>query len=119
MEETQLKDDRVGINLAALTDQIEAKGHVALEGLLFEYDSDKLLPEALPVVEVLASYLKLTLAAHFMWLAILMTKATKLITKVCHNVVLLQSSSCLPQVMALKLNSLKLWVWRACAHCQQ
>ena len=58
LEETQLKDDRVGINLAALTDQIEAKGHVALEGLLFEYDSDKLLPEAQPVVEVLASYLK-------------------------------------------------------------
>ena len=40
-----------------MTDQIEAKGHVTLEGLLFEYDSDKLLPEALPVVEVLASYL--------------------------------------------------------------
>ncbi|MDH1468517.1 OmpA family protein [Shewanella sp. GD03713] len=58
IEETELKDDRVGINLEALTDQIEAKGHVALEGLLFEFDSDKLLPEAQPVVEVLASYLK-------------------------------------------------------------
>ncbi|QBF82531.1 DUF4892 domain-containing protein [Shewanella maritima] len=58
VEETALNDQRVTIDLDGLTDKIAQTGHVALDGLLFEFDSDKLLPEALPVVEVVATYLK-------------------------------------------------------------
>ncbi|WP_065188338.1 OmpA family protein [Shewanella woodyi] len=58
IEETQLIDDRVAIDLEGLTDKMAETGHVALDGLLFEFDSDKMLPEAKAVVKVVASYLK-------------------------------------------------------------
>jgi len=55
VEETQLIDDRVGIDLDGLTDKIAQTGHVALDGLLFKFDSDEMLPEAKAVVEVVAT----------------------------------------------------------------
>ncbi|MCH1926556.1 OmpA family protein [Shewanella sp. C32] len=58
MELTALKDDRVVINLDALTEAISQSGKATLEGLLFDYDSDQMLPESKPVLEVLANYLK-------------------------------------------------------------
>ncbi|BAJ00528.1 OmpA family protein [Shewanella violacea DSS12] len=58
VEETSLVDDRVSIDLHGLTDKIAQTGHVALEGLLFKFDSDEMLLEATPVVEVVATYLK-------------------------------------------------------------
>ncbi|WP_394131461.1 DUF4892 domain-containing protein [Shewanella maritima] len=58
IEETTLNDQQMAIDLDGLTDKIAQTGHVALDGLLFEFDSDKLLPEAIPVVEVVAQYLK-------------------------------------------------------------
>ncbi|WP_417762873.1 OmpA family protein [Shewanella sp.] len=58
MELTALKDDRVVINLDALTDAISQSGKATLAGLLFDYDSDQMLPESKPVLQVLASYLK-------------------------------------------------------------
>ena len=58
IELTALKDDRVVINLDALTEAISQSGKATLEGLLFDYDSDQMLPESKPVLEVLASYLK-------------------------------------------------------------
>ncbi|MDD1779980.1 DUF4892 domain-containing protein [Enterovibrio sp. ZSDZ35] len=63
VEETQLVDDRVVIDLEGLTDKMAQEGHVALDGLLFEFDSDKMLPEAKPVLDILATYLK----AHPDW----------------------------------------------------
>ncbi|MCH4293081.1 DUF4892 domain-containing protein [Shewanella sp. 3B26] len=65
IEETGLKDDRIGINLEALTDAISQTGKATLEGLLFDYDSDRMLPESKPVMEVLASYLKQHPALYF------------------------------------------------------
>ncbi len=58
IEETILNNNRVGIDLQGLTDEIAKTGHVALDGLLFKYDSDELLPEAYPIVEVVAQYLQ-------------------------------------------------------------
>jgi outer membrane protein OmpA-like peptidoglycan-associated protein len=58
IEETTLNNDRVGIDLQGLTDEIAKTGHVALDGLLFKYDSDELLPEAYPIVEIVAQYLQ-------------------------------------------------------------
>ncbi|WP_133178577.1 OmpA family protein [Shewanella decolorationis] len=58
MELSTLKDDRVAIDLDALTDAISQTGKATLEGLLFDYDSERMLPESKPVLEVLASYLK-------------------------------------------------------------
>ncbi|QFU24356.1 OmpA family protein [Shewanella eurypsychrophilus] len=58
VEETSLVDDRVSIDLDGLTDKIAQTGHVALDGLLFKFDSDEMLPDAEPVVEVVATYLK-------------------------------------------------------------
>ncbi|GGI67847.1 hypothetical protein GCM10007978_01840 [Shewanella hanedai] len=58
VEETQLVDDRVNIDLDGLTDKMAETGHVALDGLLFKFDSDQILPEAKSVVEVVATYLK-------------------------------------------------------------
>ncbi|WP_351075527.1 DUF4892 domain-containing protein [Shewanella sp. CAL98-MNA-CIBAN-0140] len=58
IEETTLNNDRVGIDLQGLTDEIAKTGHVALDGLLFKYDSDELLPEAYPIVELVAQYLQ-------------------------------------------------------------
>ena len=58
VEASALDADRVQINLDALTDQIASTGHVALDGLLFEFDSDAMLPEAKAVIDVVASYLK-------------------------------------------------------------
>lgn len=58
IEETSLIDDRVSIDLDGLTDKIAQTGHVALDGLLFKFDSDEMLPEALSVIEVVATYLK-------------------------------------------------------------
>ncbi|KXF83423.1 OmpA family protein [Enterovibrio coralii] len=58
VEETNLIDDRVVIDLEGLTDKMAQEGHVALDGLLFEFDSDKMLPEAKPVLDILATYLK-------------------------------------------------------------
>lgn len=58
MELSTLKDDRVAIDLNALTDAISQTGKATLEGLLFDYDSERMLPESKPVLEVLASYLK-------------------------------------------------------------
>ncbi|OYD22897.1 OmpA family protein [Oceanimonas baumannii] len=58
MELSALKDDRVVIDLNALTKAITQSGKATLEGLLFDYDSDQMLPESKPVLEVLASYLK-------------------------------------------------------------
>ena len=58
IEETTLNNNRVGIDLQGLTDEIAKTGHVALDGLLFKYDSDELLPEAYPIVEVVAQYLQ-------------------------------------------------------------
>lgn len=58
IEETTLNNNRVGIDLQGLTDEITKTGHVALDGLLFKYDSDELLPEAYPIVEVVAQYLQ-------------------------------------------------------------
>ncbi len=58
VEQTEIVDNRVIIDLAGLTDKIANTGHVALDGLLFEFDSDKMLPEAKPVIEIVANYLK-------------------------------------------------------------
>ncbi len=58
IEETTLNNNRVGIDLQGLTDEIAKTGHVALDGLLFKYDSDELLPEAYAIVEVVAQYLQ-------------------------------------------------------------
>ncbi|MEZ8147945.1 OmpA family protein [Enterovibrio norvegicus] len=58
IEETALNDERLVIDLEGLTNKIEQSGHVALDGLLFEFDRDTLLPEAHVVVETLATYLK-------------------------------------------------------------
>jgi outer membrane protein OmpA-like peptidoglycan-associated protein len=65
MELSALKDDRVAINLDALTDAITQTGKATLEGLLFDYDSERMLPESKPVLEVLASYLKQHAALNF------------------------------------------------------
>ncbi|PKF50970.1 DUF4892 domain-containing protein [Enterovibrio nigricans] len=58
VEETELVDDRVVIDLDGLTDKMAQEGHVALDGLLFEFDSDKMLPESEAVMDTLATYLK-------------------------------------------------------------
>ncbi|MBV7298143.1 OmpA family protein [Enterovibrio paralichthyis] len=58
IEETDLKDDRLVIDLEGLTDKIAQTGHVALDGLLFEFDSDQMLPESKEVMDTLATYLK-------------------------------------------------------------
>ncbi|USH04731.1 DUF4892 domain-containing protein [Grimontia kaedaensis] len=63
IEETELKDDRLVIDLEGLTDKIAQTGHVALDGLLFEFDSDQMLPESKAVINTLATYLK----AHPDW----------------------------------------------------
>ncbi|WP_282178030.1 OmpA family protein [Vibrio nereis] len=57
VEETKLVDDRVVIDLEGLTDKIAQNGHVALDGLLFKFDSDEMLPEADEVITTLATYL--------------------------------------------------------------
>ena len=58
VEETQLINDRVSIDLEGLTDKIAQTGHVALDGLLFKFDSDEMLAEANSVIDVVATYLK-------------------------------------------------------------
>ncbi|MDR8524317.1 OmpA family protein [Shewanella fidelis] len=58
IEETKLIDDRVSIDLEGLTDKITQTGHVALDGLLFKFDSDEMLAEAHSVIDVVATYLK-------------------------------------------------------------
>lgn len=58
VEETELIDDRLSIDLDGLTDKMAETGHVALDGLLFKFDSDQILPEAKNVVEIVATYLK-------------------------------------------------------------
>ncbi|MGE6651238.1 DUF4892 domain-containing protein [Shewanella colwelliana] len=58
VEETSLVDDRLVIDLEGLTDKIAQTGHVALDGLLFKFDSDEMLPEAAEVITIVASYLK-------------------------------------------------------------
>ncbi|CZF83228.1 Outer membrane porin F precursor [Grimontia celer] len=63
IEETELKDDRLVIDLEGLTDKIAQTGHVALDGLLFKFDSDQMLPESKAVINTLATYLK----AHPDW----------------------------------------------------
>ncbi|UXK08315.1 DUF4892 domain-containing protein [Shewanella putrefaciens] len=65
MELSALKDDRVAINLDALTDAISQTGKATLEGLLFDYNSERMLPESKPVLEVLATYLKQNPALSF------------------------------------------------------
>ncbi|WP_341502283.1 DUF4892 domain-containing protein [Gallaecimonas sp. GXIMD4217] len=58
LESSALKDDRVAINLEGLNDAMASQGRAILDGLLFKYDSDQLLPESKPVLDVLVSYLK-------------------------------------------------------------
>ncbi|MCL1037393.1 DUF4892 domain-containing protein [Shewanella submarina] len=58
IEESTLKDDRLVIDLEGLTDKMAQTGHVALDGLLFEFDKDVMLPEAAEVVSTVATYLK-------------------------------------------------------------
>lgn len=58
IEETALVDSRVEIDLDGLINGIEQNGYVALDGLLFKYDSDEMLPEAVSVLETLTQYLK-------------------------------------------------------------
>lgn len=58
IEETKLVDDRVIIDLEGLINKMADSGHVALDGLLFKFDSDEILPEAKPVVKIVATYLK-------------------------------------------------------------
>lgn len=58
VEETSLADDRLLIDLEGLTDKIAQTGHVALDGLLFKFDSDEMLPEAAEVITIVATYLK-------------------------------------------------------------
>lgn len=58
MELSVLKTDRIAINLDALNDAITQTGKATLDGLLFDFDSDRMLPESQPVLEVLATYLK-------------------------------------------------------------
>ena len=58
IEETKLNNERLVIDLEGLTDKIAETGHVALDGLLFEFDSDKMLPEAEEVIKLVAGYLK-------------------------------------------------------------
>lgn len=58
IEESELKDDRLVIDLEGLTDKMAQTGHVALGGLLFEFDKDVMLPEAAEVITVVATYLK-------------------------------------------------------------
>ena len=57
IEENTLNTERLTIDLDGLTDKIAQTGHVALDGLLFEFDSDKLMPEAMEVIKVVAEYL--------------------------------------------------------------
>ncbi|WP_144213873.1 OmpA family protein [Shewanella donghaensis] len=57
IEETALINDRVSIDLDALSDKLAQTGHVALDGLLFKFDSDEMLPEAKAVIDVVAQYL--------------------------------------------------------------
>lgn len=58
IEETALVDDRVEIDLDGLINGIDQNGYVALDGLLFKFDSDEMLPEATPVLNILTEYLK-------------------------------------------------------------
>jgi flagellar motor protein MotB len=58
IEETALIDDRLVIDLDGLTDKLAQTGHVALDGLLFKFDSDEMLAEAKPVIAIVASYLQ-------------------------------------------------------------
>ncbi|QYJ98265.1 DUF4892 domain-containing protein [Shewanella alkalitolerans] len=65
VEETKLIDDRVVIDLEGLKDKIAQQGHVALDGLLFKFNSDQMLPEADEVITTLATYLKSHPKQHF------------------------------------------------------
>jgi flagellar motor protein MotB len=58
IEETALIDDRLVIDLDGLTDKLAQTGHVALDGLLFKFDSDEMLAEAKPVIDIVAGYLQ-------------------------------------------------------------
>lgn len=58
MELGALNDNRVVINLDALTDAIAQSGKATLDGLLFDYDSDRIQPQSKAVMAVLANYLK-------------------------------------------------------------
>ncbi|MGX5201376.1 DUF4892 domain-containing protein [Aliikangiella sp. IMCC44632] len=58
VEESALNNERISIDLEALTNGIEQHGHIALDGLLFKYDSDDLLKESDPVLKQVAQYVK-------------------------------------------------------------
>lgn len=58
MELGALNDNRVAINLDALTGAIAQSGKATLDGLLFDYDSDRIQPQSKAVMAVLANYLK-------------------------------------------------------------
>lgn len=58
IEEKPLNNDRLSINVSSIEKAILLKGHIALDGLLFSYDSDKLLPESKTSLNQVAEYLK-------------------------------------------------------------
>ncbi|MCL6414398.1 DUF4892 domain-containing protein [Aestuariirhabdus sp. Z084] len=58
VEASELNNERLAVDVDAITNAIETTGHIALEGLLFKFDSDQLLPESDPVVEQIALYIK-------------------------------------------------------------
>jgi len=58
VEEKALNNQRLSIDVDSIRNAIEKSGHIALEGLLFKYDSEDLLPESLPVLSQVAAYIK-------------------------------------------------------------
>ncbi|WP_434927136.1 DUF4892 domain-containing protein [Shewanella sp. HL-SH2] len=58
IEQTDLNDKRVAIDLEGLTNKLAETGHVALEGLIFKFDSDELEAETIDVIKVVAQYLQ-------------------------------------------------------------
>lgn len=65
VEERELNNQRLTVDVDSIKNAIDQSGHVSLEGLLFKYDSDQLLPESLPVLAQIAEYLKLNTAQKF------------------------------------------------------
>ncbi len=58
VEEKSLINNRLSVDADSISNAIEQSGHIALEGLLFKYDSDSLLAESLPVLKQIADYIK-------------------------------------------------------------
>ena len=57
VEESSLNDNRLSVDVEAIHKGIELNGHVALDGLLFKYDSDQIQKESFPVLSQIAQYI--------------------------------------------------------------